>query len=149
MNNENQRCCVCLEGEVLEYKCDYCVEGIMCYNCYGKNWVYCEKAFMRNKVQHRDYLYECDIEMKHKKLLTEIIKCPCCRSINWRKVYKSIFEFILESDCDNEFYFKKNTSNNITKFKQDLTYWFDTKNYDEDDDEEIEEEEIHFQRKSN
>ena len=123
MNFENKRCVVCFEEKKITYECDICKEGKMCCSCYCENWECCEDIFMEKTRQYWKYGTECLVEQK--ELLIDIIKCPCCRSPNWRQVYSSIFDYLIESDYYGMF--KKNTSDNIKEFQDKLIEWFDEK----------------------
>jgi hypothetical protein len=100
-------CCVCFENfEKDGFKCDTCNLGKVCDNCYVNNWTFIEDDFERR------YGYECDIGIR--EILEKVIKCPCCRNLNWKEVYSSIFTCLKE--CDREDMFKKNTSEKIKDY---------------------------------
>lgn len=66
-------CCVCMEEDEfscsLSYSCGTCNDGHVCYDCTEK----------------------IDPET------TLIIKCPCCRTLNWKYCYRNLF-YLLEDD---------------------------------------------------
>jgi len=122
MNNENKKCVVCFEEKKMSYECDICSDGKMCSSCYLANWEYCEDRFMEKMREWWRYGRECEIEQK--ELLTEIIKCPCCRSYNWKIVYSSIFDELIEN---YDVMFKKNTSEYIKEIANNFKDWWDEK----------------------
>jgi len=107
----NLNCCICFK-EINNFKlymnggifnCETCSSGLVCSDCYINNWNFIEDDFERRYKNNKRMMwlfcrqaYECDIEIK--EILEKVIKCPCCRTLNWKMVYTSIFNCLGECD---------------------------------------------------
>ena len=71
-------CCVCMEEDefstTLSYSCGTCSEGYVCDFCTDK----------------------IDPET------TNVIKCPCCRTFNWKYCYRMLFYLLDQPDEDDD-----------------------------------------------
>jgi len=65
-------CCVCLEEKEGYFNCLTCDSGKVCVDCY------CE--IDKNGIGF----------LSHNEDIKDIIKCPCCRSLNWKFAFKQI-----------------------------------------------------------
>ena len=65
-------CCVCLEENKSYFNCLTCESGKICVNCYSE--------IDENGIGFLD----------DNEDIKKIIKCPCCRSLNWKFAFKQI-----------------------------------------------------------
>jgi len=71
-------CCVCYEEDYI-FKCDTCQEGKICFDCFHEM----ESEFQR------------DITNRPRDKLLPLLKCLCCRTINWKWLYSEIIKDIV------------------------------------------------------
>jgi len=78
-------CCVCYEEEEVYYNCDTCKEGKICLECFIKKsrppWD------IKSRWENLDCLDRED--------LLPILSCPCCRTINWKVLFRSLLISLL------------------------------------------------------
>lgn len=86
-------CCVCLElDEIMfspSFTCGTCDSGYMCFDCI-------------NDIDPCGSIFE-----DCRKCVERVIKCPCCRSLNWKYHFSQIIRITLGMDLmdyDNERY---------------------------------------------
>jgi len=78
-------CCVCLENKKPDFKCHTC-SAMVCDGCQ-------HKRIMLNVVDQHVYYMDAE-EVK------DILKCPCCRVINWRELYDTVLHYMIDiSEC--------------------------------------------------
>ena len=115
-------CVVCFEKVIsytIAFKCDVCNDGLVCVDCYNTNWKTIEDRYGEDNSY-----FECEIQSKF--IIDKIITCPCCRSKNWKNVYSSIFDKIVENFHDEPWMIKENVGrtilNRIHKIANEFTY---------------------------
>jgi hypothetical protein len=70
--SEITECCICLEDKQIDYSCECCKEGKICSECMDK------KRGINDDEQY--------------------VKCPICRTHNWKHLYTAII-YDLEYTC--------------------------------------------------
>lgn len=125
-------CCVCFneiqELSNWEYQCQTCTDGIICYTCF-------------HNVTNR----RCSNLLRHTTTKSDnmkILRCPCCRQINWKHLHNEIVNNMYLDIEDNyergistsaEHVFYRNWSN-IEKDE-------DSDSYEDSDSDDIDEDE--------
>ena len=91
-----RNCCVCLEdveyngyNSSNQYDCDTCKDGFVCGNCMG--------TVMENDCGGVEYAF-----IFEGKELKRRLSCPCCRSVNWKCLYSSLMDYLVEGITFNE-----------------------------------------------
>ena len=85
-------CCICLEeinDEDFSYSCfscSTCSEGKICVNC--------SESYIYNKYDISDMIrsvrcFDNEKRDKIKRRIFESLKCPCCRSVNYKFIMES------------------------------------------------------------
>lgn len=84
-------CCICLNNidiieYELEYSCNTCKSGIVCYECYqnieGSNdRIFCNFVPTHKTMNKFNY---------YQKEIKKAVSCPCCRSENWKYIFSKI-----------------------------------------------------------
>ena len=73
-------CCVCFneiqELSNWEYQCQTCTDGIICYTCFHNVTNRRRYNLLRNTTTKADNM--------------KILRCPCCRQINWKHLHNEI-----------------------------------------------------------
>jgi hypothetical protein len=119
-------CVICLSEETEKqtlaspavFRCYTCNEGYVCKSCIWK-FDECGSIFIDDK-----------------KEIEEIIKCPCCRTLNWKYHYNQFVNIILEYDLyDNTPFFEELSDKCSPAVELFLKNYKEAKNIEEDDDE--------------
>lgn len=77
--NDTFACCVCYKDDICPYfRCSYCKDGKVCWGCMVK----IEGPYYSILV----------IEVKDKDKLYKILKCPCCRQLNWKYYFSQLLD---------------------------------------------------------
>jgi hypothetical protein len=76
-------CIICFEDveEKFGYSCNTCVNGKICWNCYDK--------ISMNGNCSTGLIFEKKHYIKNK------LKCPCCRSVNWKWLLYQVLNYDL------------------------------------------------------
>jgi len=81
--DETIHCNICLDPSTNKFdmKCDTCKEGYICSDC-------------QNNIVPNGILWADADDVK------SAIKCPCCRTLNWKNYYSQFIEYGLNYDLE-------------------------------------------------
>lgn len=83
---ENRTCNVCMEDKQPK---KYCPGNFLCHNC--QSGFVCDSCIQ--KYDPCGSIFELD-----DREVLKILKCPCCRQLNWRYQYTQFVKITLDND---------------------------------------------------
>ena len=101
-------CCICLEEindddfTIACFNCPTCNEGKICDKC-SESYI-CKQYDIYDMIRSV-YCYKNNKKEKMKKNIFESLKCPCCRSVNYKHIMESNVLHII-SDFNYSYHYK-------------------------------------------
>ena len=103
MEGLTETCCVCLEHceiDINSFECQTCNDGKICEDCWDNINPRDDEPFFVCQRDEEDIL--------------KIIKCPCCRELNWKQLFSSVLGY-LEVEI-HDFWGKNKACDTLVKY---------------------------------